>query len=132
MQTKPDNLSDAKMTDSGSCSVCKDLLACMGRFFDMIETAREPHSSDWLTVDEVAKKLKISKSIVYRLVRQGEIEAVNLVVSDSGIASKGHYRISKSALDNYLESKKVKTQPKQTKHASRSRRFSRVKNHLGL
>ena len=132
MQTKPDNLSDARMTDSGSCSVCRDLLACMGRFFDMIETAREPHSSDWLTVDEVAKNLKISKSIVYRLIRQGELEAVNLVVSDSGIASKGHYRISKSALDNYLESKKVTAAPKQTKPTPRLRRFPNVKNHLGL
>ena len=132
MRKKPDNLNDSKMTDSESCSVCRDLLACMERFFDMIETACKPHSSDWLTVDDISRELKISKSIVYRLIRLGELEAINLVINDNGTATKGHYRIRKSALDQYLESKKVKTLPKQTKHVSRSRRFPRVKNHLGL
>ena len=125
-------MSDSRTTDSENCSVCRDLLACMGRFFDMLETQRKPHSSDWLTVDEIAKELKISKSIVYRLIRQGELEAVNLVINDDGVAAKGHYRIRKSALDKYLESKKVRTLPKQTKHVSRPRRFPHVKNHLGL
>ena len=120
------------MTDSENCSVCRDLLACMERFLDMIETARKPHSSDWLTVDEIATELKISKSIVYRLIRQGELEAVNLVINDDGTATKGHYRIRKLALVQYLDSKKVKTLPKQTKRVSRPRRFPRVKNHLGL
>ena len=132
MRKKPDNLSDSKMTDSESCSVCRDLLACMERFFDMIETARKPHSSDWLTVDDISGELKISKSIVYRLIRQGELEAVNLVINDNGTAAKGHYRIRKSALDQYLESKTVKTLVSQTKRVSRARRFPRVKNHLGL
>ena len=132
MRKESDNLSGSKMMDSESCSVCRDLLACMERFFDMIETARKPHSSDWLTVDEIATELKISKSIVYRLIRQGELEAVNLVINDSGVATKGHYRIRKSALDQYLDSKKVKMLPEQTKPAPRSRRFPNVKNHLGL
>ena len=75
MRKESDNLSDLKAADSENCSVCSDLLACMERFFDMFETARKSHSSDWLTVDEIAKELKISKSIVYRLIRQGELEA---------------------------------------------------------
>ena len=132
MRKEPDNLSDSKMTDSESCSVCRDLLACMERFFDMIETACKPHSSDWLTVDDISSELKISKSIVYRLIRLGELEAINLVINDNGTATKGHYRIRKSALDQYLDSKKVKTLPEQTKPAPRSRRFPNVKNHLGL
>jgi excisionase family DNA binding protein len=104
----------------------------MGQFFDMLETARKSPSSDWLTVDDIAKELKISKSIVYRLIRQGELEAVNIAVNGNGTASKGHYRVKKPALDQYLESKKVKTLPKQTKQTPRSRRFPKVKNHLGL
>ena len=125
-------MSDSRTTDSENCSVCRDLLACMERFFDMLETQRKPHSSDWLTVDDIAKELKISKSIVYRLIRQGELEAVNLVINDDGMAAKGHYRIRKSALNEYLESKKVKTLTEQSKHDPRPRRFPRVKNHLGL
>jgi excisionase family DNA binding protein len=132
MIQESNNLSDFKMADNDNCSVCQDLLACMGRFFDMLDTQRKPHSSDWLTVDDIAKELKISKSIVYRLIRQGEIEAVNLVVNGDGLATKGHYRIRKSALDKYLESKKVKTFNEQAKPAPRPRRFPKVKNHLGL
>ena len=132
MRKESDNLGDFKTTDTENCSVCRDLFANMGRFFDMIDTARKSHSSDWLTVDEIARELRISKSIVYRLIRQGELEAVNIAINDNDIASKGHYRIKKSALNQYLESKKVKTLPKQTKRTSRSRRFPKVKNHLGL
>jgi excisionase family DNA binding protein len=64
------------MADSRNCSVCKDLHINIGRFFDMLETARRSFTSDWLTVDEIAVELKISKSIVYRLIRNGELEAV--------------------------------------------------------
>ena len=132
MRKGSDNLSESKTSDSENCAVCRDLLAHMEQFFDMLDTARRSHSSDWLTVDDIAKELRISKSIVYRLIRQGELEAVNIVASENGIASKGHYRVKKSALNQYLASKKVKTLPEQTKPASRSRRFPKVKNHLGL
>jgi len=98
----------------------------------MIDASRESHLPGWLTVDDIARELRISKSIVYRLIRQGELEAVNIAINDSGTASKGHYRIKKSALSQYLESKKVKTLPKQTKRTSCSRRLPKVKNHLGL
>ena len=76
IREKSDNLNDAEMADSKNCSVCKDLLINIGWFFDMLETARRSFTSDWLTVDEVAVELKISQSIVYRLIRNGELEAV--------------------------------------------------------
>ena len=98
----------------------------------MLETARKSHSSDWLTVDDIAKELRISKSIVYRLIRQGELQAVNIAVNENGTAIKGHYRVKKSALDQYLESKKVKALPERTKPVHHSRRLPKVKNHLGL
>ena len=40
----------------------------------MLETARRSFASDWLTVDEIAAELRISKSVVYRLIRNGELE----------------------------------------------------------
>jgi hypothetical protein len=46
--------------DHKSCPVCKDLLTHMQRFFMMIENVRESSTSDWLTVEEIAKELKIS------------------------------------------------------------------------
>jgi len=127
---KPDDVNEA---EAKSCSVWEELLASFERFFDLIETARTSHSSDWLTVDEVAGELKISKSIVYRLIRNGELEAVDLGVSEDGdIRQKGHYRIKRSALDWYLEAKKVKPPFKQPTRQAPTRRFPKVKNHLGL
>ncbi len=120
------------MADSKNCSVCKDLLINIGRFFDMLETARKSFTSDWLTVDEIAAELKISKSIVYRLIRNGELEAVDLVATNGKIARKGHYRVTRSSLNQFLESKKVRPSPNQVTHPSRSRRLPKVKNHLGL
>jgi excisionase family DNA binding protein len=125
-------MNDSEMADSTNCSVCKDLLANIGWFFDMLETARRSFTSDWLTVDEIAAELKISKSIVYRLIRNGELEAVDLVDTNGKIARKGHYRITRSSLNQFLESKKVRPLPNQVSHSSRSMRFPKVKNHLGL
>lgn len=102
----------------------------------MIETAHRSSSSssDWFTVDEVARELKISKSIVYRLIRNGELDAINIVAidSDDQIAKKGHYRIKKPDLAKYIESKRVRPLPNQSGRRASSRRFPKVKNHLGL
>ena len=132
IREQSDNPIDSEMADSTNCSVCKDLLANIGWFFDMLETARRSFTSDWLTVDEIAAELKISKSIVYRLIRNGELEAVDLVDNRGKIARKGHYRITRSSLNQFLESKKVRPLPNQVTHPSRSRRLPKVKNHLGL
>jgi predicted transcriptional regulator len=129
----PNNEKDFKPADTGRCSVCKDLLANLGQFFDMLETARRSNTPEWLTVDDIAQELKISKSIVYRLIRNGELEAVDLVVSEvDGLPQKGHYRIKRSALDRYLEAKKVKRPLDQPPRQAPSQRFPKVKNHLQL
>ena len=98
----------------------------------MLETTRKSPASDWLTVDDIAKELRISKSIVYRFIRNGEIEAINVVENNGKIAQKGHYRIKRSSLNYYLESKKVKPFPNTSTHRTRSRRVPKVKDYLGL
>ena len=118
--------------DHKSCPVCKDLLTYMQRFFLMIENVRESSTSDWLTVEDIAKELKISKNVVYRLIRNGELEAVNIVDTNGHIAQRGHYRINRADLKKYIAAKKVKAVPSQSTNTSRSRRFPKVRNHLGL
>jgi excisionase family DNA binding protein len=114
------------------CGLCEDLLANLQRFFCILENARKLSDSEWMTVEEVASELKISKSVVYRLIRNGQIEAVDLVVGeDGGLPQKGHYRIRRSALYRYLEAKKVKTLPEASRRQP-SRRFPKAKNHLRL
>ena len=128
----PDNENDLNRANAEGCSVCRELLANLGRFLEMLEAVRDSHRSDWLTVDDIAQELKISKSIVYRLIRNGELEAADLVPGDEDkIPQKGHFRIKRSALNQYLEAKKVKPLPNQPTRLP-ARRFPKVKNHLGL
>jgi excisionase family DNA binding protein len=132
MREKSNNLSDRHRNIPPDCSVCRDLLANTKRFFELLQNARESHTPDWLTVDEVAGELKISRTIVYRLIRHGELEAVNIVETDGRIAQRGHYRIRRSSLNNYLESKKVRPFSEEPSQRLKCKRFPDVKNHLGL
>ena len=128
----PDNENDLYPAGAEGCSVCRELLANLGRFMEMIEALHVSYRSDWLTVDDIAQELKISKSIVYRLIRNGELEAVDLVAGDEGkLHQKGHFRIRRSALNQYLDAKKVRPLPNQPTRLP-ARRFPKVKNHLGL
>jgi len=131
MNKKNDNLA-ASHADSKSCSVCRELLNNLSQFFDMLDSVRKAPADDWLTVEDVAKELKLSKSIVYRIIRNGELEAVNIVSNNGAIAQKGHYRIKRKSLENYLQSKIVHPIPKSSKTHSHLKRFPKVKNHLGL
>lgn len=126
------NLNKSKTPDNEACLLCKDLLAQMQRFFDMLQSACRTSESDWLTVEDIAEELKVSKNVVYRSIRNGELEAVNIVETNGHIAQRGHYRIKRSSLNNYLEVKKVKSLPDDSIRTSTPRRFPKVKNHLGL
>ena len=131
MRQTPNRDGNPKRASTDGCSVCRELLANLGRFIEVLQTARRSNGSDWLTVDDVAQELKISKSIVYRVIRNGELEAVDLVVGeDSEIRQKGHYRIKRSALNHYLEAKKVR--PPNPTRVPPSQRFPKTKNYLGL
>jgi excisionase family DNA binding protein len=132
VQKSCDSLGKPQRTNNENCSVCKELLTHIRRFLNMSETTGRSNHSDWLTVNEIASELKISKTVVYRLIRHGELEAVNIVDSNGKIPQKGHYRIKRSSLNQYLEAKKVRQFPNGVAHESRSRRFPGVKNRLGL
>ena len=54
----------------------------MQRLFDIFSTVGDSPEPYWLTVDDIAKELKISKSIVYRLIRNGDIKAIDMVESN--------------------------------------------------
>jgi len=127
----PHNLNEQGVAGGDRCSICQDLLANMQRFFDLLESVRESSASEWMTVEEVARELKVSKSIVYRIIRSGDLAAVDIVDSNGHVAKKGHYRIRRSSLKKYLESKRVPAPQKQTMQP-RPRRYLKVKNHLGL
>ncbi|MFC1677116.1 helix-turn-helix domain-containing protein [Planctomycetota bacterium] len=58
----------------------------MVQFYSAVYTARKSTASDWLTVDDIAKELKVSKSIIYHLIRHGELEAVDIVETNGKIA----------------------------------------------
>ena len=132
MGKKADNRNSPEKLDHNGCPVCKDLLTHMQHFFEMLESACEASKSDWLTVEEIAKELRISKNVVYRIIRNGELGAINIVDTNGHIAQRGHYRINRADLQKYISAKRVKISAGRSTHTSRSRRFPKVRNHLGL
>lgn len=128
-----ESLNNPEALDPTGCHVCKDLLAHMQHFFNMIGNVHRASTSDWLTVEDIAEELRISKNVVYRLIRNGELEAVNIVETNGRTAQRGHYRIKRASLKSYLEGKKVKPLADvEPTRVVRPRRFPKVKNHLGL
>jgi excisionase family DNA binding protein len=122
------------VTNSGcgaDCPVCKEMLRGLERFIDMLQRTRM-HACQWLTVDDVAAELKISKSIVYRIIRNGEMTATNVVETGGRMAQKGHYRIKREWLESYIEQKMVKSVPVEKQKQYHTKKFRQVKNYLGL
>ena len=131
LPNKQQTIVDIHATDPDDCVLCKDLLANLQQFFGMLENTRRSPGTEWMTVEEVARELKISKSIVYRIIRSGDLAAVDIVDTNGRVAQKGHYRVRRSSLDQHLELKRVRPIHQQTKRL-RPRRYPKVKNHLGL
>lgn len=50
-----------------------------------------------LTVSEVAKALKVNRNFVYKLIKDGELEAVRI----------GSIKVRESALERYIERSKI-------------------------
>jgi excisionase family DNA binding protein len=122
---------DQNGTSPGDCSL-RDLLAYLQRRFDPHETARHYRESPWLTVQEVARELRLSTSIVYRLIHHGELKAVDVVDRNGAVPARGHYRIRRSSLDEYLASREVKQPLTQVTPPHAPRQPQKVRNHLGL
>jgi excisionase family DNA binding protein len=128
---QPVNHENEGSCGEANCLVCKEMLRNLERFVDMLQKTRT-HATQWLTVDDVAAELKLSKSIVYRIIRNGEMTAINVVETGGRMAQKGHYRIQRRWLDMYVDQKKVVKTPQHRDGPIRSRKLHQVKNYLGL
>lgn len=76
--------------------------------------------------------MKISKSIVYRLIRTGELEAINIVAGDGELPQKGHYRVKRADLSEYLANKTTKDRSGGERQKSSAPTRLKVANHLEL
>lgn len=56
-----------------------------------------------LTVEDVARRLKVNQKRVYKLIQSGELEATNI-----GGEGRNIYRISVADFNRYLQSRKVR------------------------
>lgn len=56
---------------------------------------------DFYTIEEIANKLKISKMTIYRAIKSGELNPINIGTGDRKV-----YRISKEELSKFLEKRK--------------------------
>ena len=57
-------------------------------------------NNEWMTVQDVAKYLKVNEETVRRWIRDGELEVLSL-----GTSNRAGYRILKSALDAFIQAR---------------------------
>lgn len=62
-------------------------------------------SDDLMTVDEVAKELRVNSRKVYQFVQSGELVAANI-----GTGERKIFRIARSDLEAFLQSRRQKPQ----------------------
>ena len=108
---------------------------CLGNWnssFNILQSAHKAIQSELLTVDDIAADLKISKSVAYQLIRNGELDAVNLAPNAGKILKKGHYRIQRESLNNYLQAKRIFPLPGKFISLRQAQHLPQVKNYLGL
>ena len=108
---------------------------CLGNWnssFNILQSAHKAIQSELLTVDDIAADLKISKSVAYQLIRNGELDAVNLAPNTGKILKKGHYRIQRESLNNYLQAKRIFPLPGKFISRRQAQHLPQVKNYLGL
>ena len=122
-----DVLSQAFTLGDGSRSILRKAIASIYAQGNLCPTAGDIIKE----LEKVADTGRILR-FRYRIIRNGELEAVNIVSNDGKIAQKGHYRIKRKRLENYIQSKTINPIPKPSKTHSHTRRFPKVKNHLGL
>jgi len=117
---------------TGEDAVTRDLLRDLERFFTLIQQLRDVIQSDWLTVENIATELKVSKSVIYRLIRNGQIKAINIVEHQSLVNQRGHYRIHRTSLDKFIAASTVKPHGASSRKIKKVAKVPIVKNHLGL
>lgn len=61
-----------------------------------------PMSARFLTLEEVADELAVTKTQVYTMVRDGELPAIK-------IGKKGHWRVERTKLEEYIEARYTET-----------------------
>jgi excisionase family DNA binding protein len=60
-------------------------------------------NDELLTVEDIARRLKVNPKRVYKLIQEGDLEATNI-----GSEGRNIYRITLTAFNAYLEARKVK------------------------
>jgi excisionase family DNA binding protein len=63
---------------------------------------RSGMAARFMTVEEVAEELAITRTQAYTMVRDGELPAIK-------IGRKGHWRVERSRLEEYIQAKYAET-----------------------
>lgn len=98
-----------------ACDLCqtptarpRHLTLCPSCYGDLIEQATGAASDrrrpPLLTVSQVAALLGLNPQVVRRLIRSGELEAVNVAAASNGHGQR--YRVARKALRRYLARKR--------------------------
>ena len=106
MRDVSSNSLGSSMTHEGSSDVSFERLCAVleNQLRQICVDGHGDTSSEWMTVEDVAEKLKTSRSVVYRWIANGDLEAVNLGSGNGQMGHRGCYRIQRASLNEFIES----------------------------
>jgi len=77
----------------------------LSNFIDILRTSYENDKDEWLSPSRVATELDMHINTIYKIIQNGELVTYNLVVGKNG---RMYYRIKRSDLEDWLESRRTK------------------------
>lgn len=77
----------------------------LSNFIDVLRTSYENDKDEWLSPSALAKELQMHINTIYKIIQGGELNVYNLMVGNNG---RMYYRIKRSDMQEWLESRKVK------------------------
>jgi len=79
----------------------EELLRRIESHLAAIRQAQETAASDWLTITEAARVLRVSRDTIERLIGSGQLRAV-AIHTRTGSARRRRYRIKRAWIEEYL------------------------------
>ena len=83
----------------------------LSNFIDVLRTSYENDKDEWLSPSRVATELGMHINTIYKIIQKGELVTYNLIVGNNG---RAYYRIRRSDLQDWLESRRMKYRTKKS------------------
>ena len=107
-----------------------DVLVQIEEHLAALREDRVAPSPDWLTVEEAARHIRLSRDTIERLIGSGQLKAA-AIETPKGRGRRSRYRIQREWLDEFMQSRTRPNAASERSPARRRRRFKAPHDFIG-